>query len=55
MLDVSFLGPITRVRVQDEVEGEVLADLLSSDSADLTVDAPVRLRLRDDVTDVVIL
>ena len=55
VLDVSFLGPITRVRVQDEVEGEVIADLLSSDSADLTVDAPVRLRLRDDVTDVVIL
>ena len=55
MLDLSFLGPITRVRVHDEVEGEVLADLLSSDSADLTVDAPVRLRLRDDVTDVVLL
>ncbi len=55
VLDVSFLGPITRVRVQDEMEGEVIADLLSSDSADLTVDAPVRLRLRDDVTDVVIL
>ena len=55
VLDVSILGPITRVRVQDEVEGEVIADLLSSDSADLTVDAPVRLRLRDDVTDVVIL
>ena len=55
VLDLSFLGPITRVRVQDEVEGEVIADLLSADSADLTVDAPVRLRLRDDVTDVVIL
>ena len=55
VLDLSFLGPITRVRVEDEVEGEVIADLLSSDSADLTVDAPVRLRLRDDVTDVVIL
>ena len=55
VLDISFLGPITRVRVHDEVEGEVLADLLSADSADLTVDAPVRLRLRDDVTDVVIL
>ncbi|MDX6377745.1 MAG: putative spermidine/putrescine transport system ATP-binding protein [Gaiellaceae bacterium] len=55
VVDLSFLGPITRVRVQDEVEGEVLADLLSSDSADLRVDTPVRLRLRDDVTDVVIL
>jgi putative spermidine/putrescine transport system ATP-binding protein len=55
VLDLSFLGPITRVRIEDEIEGEVIADLLSSDSADLTVDAPVRLRLRDDVTDVVIL
>jgi putative spermidine/putrescine transport system ATP-binding protein len=55
VLDISFLGPITRVRVRDEAEGEVLADLLSSDSADLTVDDPVRLRLRDDVTDVVLL
>ncbi len=55
VLDLSFLGPITRVRVEDEVEGEVITDLLSSDAADLTVDAPVRLRLRDDVTDVVIL
>jgi putative spermidine/putrescine transport system ATP-binding protein len=55
VLDLSFLGPITRVRIHDEIEGEVLADLLSSDSADLRVDDPVRLRLRDDVTDVVIL
>ena len=55
VLDLSFLGPITRVRVYDDVEGEVLADLLSSDSADLRVEDPVRLRLRDDVTDVVIL
>jgi putative spermidine/putrescine transport system ATP-binding protein len=55
VVDVSFLGPITRVRVQDEAEGEVLADLLSSDSVGLEADMAVRLRLRDDVTDVVIL
>ncbi len=55
VLDVSFLGPITRVRVRDDVEGEVLADLLSAEAAGLEPDLVVRLRLRDDVTDVVIL
>jgi putative spermidine/putrescine transport system ATP-binding protein len=55
VVDVSFLGPITRVRLRDDVEGEVLADLLSAESAGLEADTAVRLRLRDDVTDVVIL
>jgi hypothetical protein len=32
-----------------------VTDCAGRDRADLTVDAPVRLRLRDDVTDVVIL
>jgi putative spermidine/putrescine transport system ATP-binding protein len=55
VVDASFLGPITRVRVNDPAEGEVLADLLSADAGELEADTPVRLRLRDDVTDVVIL
>jgi putative spermidine/putrescine transport system ATP-binding protein len=53
--DLSFLGAITRVRLHDEVEGDVIADLLSADAADLAVDGRVRLRLRDDVEAVVIL
>ncbi len=55
VLDASFLGPITRVRLRDEREGDVIADLMSADAADLVVDAVVRLRLRDDVESVVIL
>jgi len=52
---VSFLGPITRVIIDDESHGRVFADIISSDAAGLHQADRVRLRLRDDVADVVLI
>jgi len=52
---VSFLGPITRVIVDDEGHGRVFADIISADAAGLSPSQRVRLRLRDDVADVVLI
>jgi hypothetical protein len=52
---VSFLGPITRVIVDDEGHGRVFADIISADAAGLSPSQSVRLRLRDDVADVVLI
>lgn len=55
VLSVSFLGPMTRVIVDDAVHGRLLADIISSDAAGLTPGQPVRVRLRDDVADIVLI
>lgn len=52
---VTFLGPLTRVHVNSPALGEVIADLMSADASVLRVGTPVRVRLRDDVSDVVLL
>jgi putative spermidine/putrescine transport system ATP-binding protein len=55
VVSVSFLGPITRVIVDDPDAGHVIADLISADAADLRPGAAVRVRLRDDVDRVVLI
>lgn len=55
VLAASFLGPITRVTVDDPIHGRLLADLISADAAGLSPGQHVRVRLRDDVTDVVLI
>lgn len=52
---VSFLGPITRVIVEDAAVGRVIADIISADAAGLVPGQQVRVRLRDDVSDVVLI
>jgi len=52
---VSFLGPMTRVIIDDESYGRVFADIISADAAGLRPTERVRLRLRDDVQDVVLI
>lgn len=51
----SFLGPITRVVVRDPQFGDLVADLISADAAELEPNRPVRVRLRDDVTDLTLI
>jgi len=55
VVGVSFLGPITRVTVDDPQVGQVLADVISADAADLRPGGAVRVRLRDDVEHVVLI
>lgn len=55
ILSVSFLGPMTRVIVDDAVHGRLLADIISSDATGLTPGKSVRVRLRDDVADIVLI
>ncbi|WP_448631765.1 TOBE domain-containing protein [Cellulomonas soli] len=45
--NVSFLGAVTRVRVEHPDEGPVLADLLGDDAADLSIGDAVELWVRD--------
>ncbi|MGN8244146.1 ABC transporter ATP-binding protein [Cellulomonas soli] len=45
--NVSFLGAVTRVRVEHPAEGPVLADLLGDDAADLVIGDAVELWVRD--------
>jgi len=51
----SFLGPITRVGINDPEVGEVIADVMSVDADGLGVGDEVRIRLRDDVDRMLIL
>lgn len=51
----SFLGPITRVTVDGPGHGRMLADLISADAAGLSAGQRVRVRLRDDVDEVVLI
>jgi putative spermidine/putrescine transport system ATP-binding protein len=52
---VSFLGPMTRVIIEDSLHGRVVADIISADAAGLAPALPVRLRLRDDVAEAVLI
>ena len=51
----SFLGPLTRVLLDDARHGRLIADIVSADAAGLTAGASVRVRLRDDVDAVVLI
>jgi putative spermidine/putrescine transport system ATP-binding protein len=55
VLSVSFLGPMTRVIIQDADQGRVVADIISSDASGLSTGMRVRLRLRTDVAEVVLI
>lgn len=55
VVSVSFLGPMTRVIVDDAYYGRLFADIISSDAAGLHAGQPVRVRLRDDVADLVLI
>lgn len=52
--EVTFLGPLTRVVVQ-RAGHPLIADLLTSEFGGVRVGDQVRVRLRDDVTDVVLI
>ena len=55
VVSVSFLGPITRVIVEDAQYGRMFADIISADAADLAPGMAVRVRLRDDVNEIVLI
>jgi putative spermidine/putrescine transport system ATP-binding protein len=55
VVSVSFLGPMTRVIVDDAHYGRLFADIISSDAAGLHAGQPVRVRLRDDVAELVLI
>ena len=55
VISVSFLGPMTRVIVEDAEYGRLFADIISADAAGLAAGQPVRVRLRDDVADIVLI
>ncbi len=55
IVSVSFLGPMTRVIINDEELGRVVADIISADAAGLSPNQTVRLRLRDDVSEAVLI
>jgi len=52
--EVTFLGPLTRVVVKRS-DQSLIADLLTSEFGGVNVGDQVRVRLRDDVTDVVLI
>lgn len=53
--DMSFLGPVTRITVRSTSGDALFADLMSADCGHLTTGQTVRVRLRDDVTRVVVM
>jgi putative spermidine/putrescine transport system ATP-binding protein len=55
VVSVSFLGPMTRVIVDDAAYGRLFADIISADAAGLAAGEAVRVRLRDDVADIVLI
>jgi putative spermidine/putrescine transport system ATP-binding protein len=55
VVSVSFLGPMTRVILDDAVLGRVVADIVSADAAGLVPGQRVRPRLRDDVAELVLI
>jgi len=55
VVSVSFLGPMTRVILDDDTHGRLFADVISADAAGLAPSMRARVRLRDDVTDVVLI
>jgi len=54
ILTISFLGAISRVIVDDPTRGHIVADLISADAARLRIGDRVAIRIRDDVTEVVL-
>ncbi|MDI1290983.1 MAG: ABC transporter ATP-binding protein [bacterium] len=52
---VSFLGAITRVTLTQDSGDTLIADVISADAVDLAPGMSVRVRLRDDVTSVVLI
>lgn len=55
IVDVSFLGPVTRVTTRLSSGEQALADLMSADCHDLVAGQSVRVRIRDDVSRVVVM
>jgi len=55
IVSISFLGPITRVVVADPDRGTLIADIISADAAALAPSMSVRVELRADVADVVLI
>ena len=55
VVSTSFLGPITRVTVQDPQAGTVVADIMSVDADWIRPGSSVRIRLRDDVERVLLI
>jgi putative spermidine/putrescine transport system ATP-binding protein len=55
IVSVSFLGPMTRVIIEDDELGRVVADIISADASGLVPAEIVRLRLRDDVTEAILI
>ncbi len=55
VVSVSFLGPITRVIIEDVQYGRVFADIISADASGLAPGQSVRVRLRDDVGEIVLI
>lgn len=55
IVSVSFLGPMTRVILQDDALGRVVADIISADAVGLVPGLDVRARLRDDVSEAVLI
>ncbi|MFN0143131.1 MAG: ABC transporter ATP-binding protein [Mycobacterium sp.] len=55
LVSTSFLGPITRITVQDPQAGTVVADVMSVDADWIRPGDSVRIRLRDDVERVLLI
>lgn len=53
--DVSFLGPVTRMSVTTSSREAIQVDMMSADCGHVTPGAPVRVRVRDDVSRVVVM
>lgn len=53
--DVSFLGPVTRIHVVRSSGESLHADMMSADCGDVTVGSAVRVRVRDDLSRVVVM
>ncbi len=55
ILDMSFLGPVTRITVTSADGSTLVADAMSTDCEHLATGDAVRVRLRDDVTRVTVM
>jgi putative spermidine/putrescine transport system ATP-binding protein len=55
IVTIAFLGALSRIVLSDPDLGRVVADILSADAGRLSVGDCVRIRVRDDVTDLVLI
>lgn len=53
--DVSFLGPVTRIRVRTLLGDSMHVDMMSADCGSVTVGAAAQVRVRDDISRVVVM